>query len=198
MVDVHLVLQQFDDRHDEVGIAQPAEHVVEHRHILVLDALGDTVRERRQHHAGDIRMCGLHLAGHGERIVVGITRHTDHQIDIGGLQYFASLLRRRHLRERGWIAHTEFHILIEDLLVDAAVILEHECIVGISHNKNIEDASRHQIDERHILQIEFIPFLWYLGYFFHIWLQSYEKIPESHCAFEDFFETMLVKNPLYD
>jgi hypothetical protein len=40
--------------------------------------------------------------------------------------------------------------------------------------------------------------LWYLGHFFHIWLQRYEKIPERHCAFEDFFETMLVKNPLYD
>ena len=43
VLNVHLVLQQLDDRHDEVGIAQPAEHIVEHRHILVLDALRDTM-----------------------------------------------------------------------------------------------------------------------------------------------------------
>ena len=168
MVDVHLVLKQLDDRHDEVGVAEPAEYVVEHRHILVLDALGDTVRERRQHHAGNRRMRRLHLTGDGERIVVGITRHTDHQVDVGSLQYGIGLLRRRHLGERRRIAHTEFHILIEDLLIDTSVVLQHEGVVGISHDEDIEDTPRHQIDKRHILQIEFIPLLWYLGYFFHI------------------------------
>ena len=29
VVDVHLVLQQFDDGHDEVGVAEPAEDIVE-------------------------------------------------------------------------------------------------------------------------------------------------------------------------
>ena len=29
VVDIHLILKQLDDRHNEVGIAQPAEHVVE-------------------------------------------------------------------------------------------------------------------------------------------------------------------------
>ena len=143
----------------------------------------------------------LHLTGDGERIVVGITRHTDHQVDVGSLQHGIGLLRGRYLRERWRIAHTEFHILIEDLLIDTSVVLQHEGVVGISHDEDIEDTPRHQIDERHILQIEFIPhsrvlrlayplpFLWYLAYFFHIWLQRYEKIRESHCAFADFFST---------
>ena len=43
VLNVHLVLQQFDDGHDEVRVAKPAEDVVEHRHILVLYALRDTV-----------------------------------------------------------------------------------------------------------------------------------------------------------
>ena len=85
VIDVHLVLKQFDDRHDEVGVAKPAEDIVEHRHILVLNTLGDTMRERRQHHAGNIRMSGLHLTGHCKGIVVGITRHTDHEVDVGCL-----------------------------------------------------------------------------------------------------------------
>ena len=43
VLDIHLVLNQFDNRQDEVRIAQPAEHIVESRHVLVLNALGDTV-----------------------------------------------------------------------------------------------------------------------------------------------------------
>ena len=29
VLDIHLILKQLDNRHNEVGIAQPAEHVVE-------------------------------------------------------------------------------------------------------------------------------------------------------------------------
>ena len=105
MLDVHLVLQQLDDTHDEVRVAEPAEHVVEHRHVLVLDALRDTVRERCQHHAGDVRMGGLHLTRHGKGIIVCRTRHTDHEVDVRGLQHGIGLLRRRYLGERRRVAH---------------------------------------------------------------------------------------------
>ena len=113
-------------------------------------------------------MCRLHLTSHRKCIVVGITRHTDHQVDVSSLEHGIGLFRRRHLGERWRIAHAEFHILIENLLIDTSVIFQHEGIVGIGHDQHIKDAPRHQIDERHILQIEFIPLLWYLGYFFHI------------------------------
>ena len=94
VVDVHLVLQQLDDGHDEVRVAEPAEDIVEDGHVLVLNALGDAVREGCQHHAGNVRVGGLDLAGHGEGIVVGITRHTDNQVDVGGFQYGTGLLGR--------------------------------------------------------------------------------------------------------
>ena len=51
---VHLVLYQLDDGENQVGIAQPAEHIVEDGHVLILNTLGDAVRERRQHHAGNV------------------------------------------------------------------------------------------------------------------------------------------------
>ena len=41
--DVHLVLNELDDAHDEVGVSQPAEHIVEHRHVLILNTFGDTM-----------------------------------------------------------------------------------------------------------------------------------------------------------
>ena len=43
VLNVHLVLEQLYYRHDEVGVAQPAEDIVEHRHVLVFNALGYAV-----------------------------------------------------------------------------------------------------------------------------------------------------------
>ena len=167
VLDVHLVLQQFDDRHDKVGITQPAEHIIEHRHILVLDALRDTMRERRKYHTGNRGMSRLHLTGHREGIVVGITWHTDHEIDIRRAQHLVGLLCCRYLCEGRWVAHTQLHIFVENLLIDAPVVFEHEGVVRVSHDEHIEDAPRHQVHKRHILQIKLIPLLWYLACFFH-------------------------------
>ena len=167
VLDVHLIFKQFDDRHDQVGVAKPAEDIVEHRHILVLYALGDTVREGRKYHARNGRMCCLYLTCHSKRIVIRITRHTDHEVDICGLQHLIGLLCGRHLRKGGRVTHTELHILVEDFLIHTAIVLKHKCIVGVSHNEHIEDASRHQVDKRHILQIEFVPLLGYFNCFFH-------------------------------
>ena len=91
VLDVHLVLDELDDGEDQIGVAKPAEHVVEHRHVLVLYALRDAMGEGCQHHAGDGGVLGLHLAGHGEGIVVGVAGHTDHQVDVGSAQHLVGL-----------------------------------------------------------------------------------------------------------
>ena len=92
MLDVHLVLYQLDDGQDEVGVTQPTEHVIEDGHILVLYALGDAVREGRQYHTGNVRGTLFDVAGYGKGVVVGITRHTDNQVDVSGFQYTARFL----------------------------------------------------------------------------------------------------------
>ena len=176
VLNVHAVLQQLDDGEDEVGVAQPAEHVVEDAHVLVLDALGDAVREGGQHHAGHLRGHLLHVTGHGEGIVIGITRHADDEVDVGGLQHLVGLLGRRHLSERGRIAHAQLAVLVEQFLVNAPVILQHEGIIRVSHYQHMEDAPRHQIDERHVLQKEVIELLRY-AYITHISSIRYFKAP---------------------
>ena len=93
VLDVHLVFYELDDAQDEVGVAQPAEHVVEDGHVLVLYALGDAVREGCQHHTRHVGSHHLHVARYGEGVVVGIARHADHQVDVGGLQHAAGLFR---------------------------------------------------------------------------------------------------------
>ena len=152
MLNVHLIFYQLDDGEDEVRVAQPTEHIVEGCHILILDALGDTMRERCQHHNRDIGGHFLDVASYGKRIVVGITRHTDDQVDVRFLQHLVGLLGGRNLCERRRITESQIDVLGKNLLIHTSVILQHEGIVGVGHYQHIEDTACHQVHERHVLQ----------------------------------------------
>ena len=106
VVEVHAVFDELDDGKDKVGVAQPAEHIVEDGHILVLDATGDAVREGGEHHAGDVGELRLDGMRHVEGVVVGRARHADDEVDIGGVQPLGRLFRRRHLPEERRIAQS--------------------------------------------------------------------------------------------
>ena len=120
------------------------------------------MRERCQHDAGDLGCHAFYVAGNGKGVVVGITRHTNHQINVRRLQYFVGLLRRRHLRERRRIAHAQLRVFVEQLLVDASVVLEHEGVVRVSHYEYMKDAFRHEVDEADIFKEEVVKLLWYI------------------------------------
>ena len=105
----------------------------------------------------------LHGARHVERVVVGVARHAYHEVYVGGLEHLVGLLGGCHLRERGRIAQPQVHVLVEYLLVNAAVVLEHERVVGVGHNQHVEYSARHQVDERHVLKVELVPLCRYLS-----------------------------------
>ena len=163
MVDIHLVFNQFDDRQDEVGIAQPAEHIVEDGKVFVLHSLGDAMRERCEHHARNVGCLSLNSPRHTEGIIIGCTRHTDNQVESHVFHCHIGLLNGTHLSKRRRVAHTQFGVFLEYLLVNTPIVLKHEGIVRIGDNQHIEDAACHQVDERDIFQIKLIPFVWYLG-----------------------------------
>ena len=79
---VHLVLYQLDNGEDEVGVAEPAEHVVEDGEVFVLHALRDAMREGREHYAVHMWELRLYVTRHAERVVVGVARHTDYEVDV--------------------------------------------------------------------------------------------------------------------
>ena len=162
MVDVHLVLYEFDYREDEVCIAKPAEDIVEHREVLVLHASCDAMRERGEHDAWYVWRVGFHCPCHVESVVVCITRHTNHEVDVGILQHLVGFFRCAHLCECRRVSQSEVHILVKYFFVHTSVVFEHEGVVRVSHYKHVEDASCHEVHERHVAQIEFIPFLWYV------------------------------------
>ena len=122
VLQVHLILYELDDGEDEVGVAQPAEYVIEDAEVFVLHTLGDAVGERGEYHAVDIRELALDIARHIEGIVVGIARHTDDEVDDGGAQYLGCLFGGRYLGEGWGVTESQLHILIIYLLLDASII----------------------------------------------------------------------------
>ena len=134
MVKIHLVLDKFNDRQDEVCVAKPAENVVEYRQVLVLHTLCYAVRERRKHHAVNLRESRLYVACHREGVVVGIARHTYYEVDVHGAQHLIGFLRCAHLRECRRIAQSQLHIFVVYLLLNTSVVFKHECVVGVGND----------------------------------------------------------------
>ena len=131
VLQVHLVLDELDDGENQVGVAQPAEYIVEYRHVFVLHSPRDTMREGGEHHAGHLGEVLLHVARHVEGIVVGITGHTDHKVELCAPEGRCGFVDSRHLGERGRIAQSQFGVFIENLLVHAPVVFQHKGIVGV-------------------------------------------------------------------
>ena len=122
VLQVHLILNELDDGEDEIGVAQPAEYVIEDAEVFVLHSLGDAVGERGEYHAVDIWELALDIARHIEGIVVGISRHTDDEVDDGGSQYLGSLFGGGDLGEGWGVTESQLHIFIIYLLLDASII----------------------------------------------------------------------------
>ena len=160
MLQVHLVLDELDDGENQVGVAQPAEYIVEYRHVFVLHSPRDTVREGGEHHAGHLGEVLLHVARHVEGVVVGITGHTDHKVELCTPEGRCGFVDGRHLGERGRIAQSQFGVFIENLLVHAPVVFQHEGIVRVGDDQHVIDAACHQVHKRHVTQYEFVPLLW--------------------------------------
>ena len=150
MLKVHAVLYYLDDREDEVGVAKPTEHVIEHREVLVLHSSCDTVTERSENHTRQMREVGLHRTSHIESAIVQITRHTDDEVNVNGSKYGTSLLRSTYLSKRRRVSKAKFGIFIEQFLIYTTVIFEHESIVWISDDKHPVDALVHQIEKRDV------------------------------------------------
>ena len=112
-------------------------------------------------------MGSLHLACNGESVVVGRTWHAYHQVYVCGLEHLVGLIGGGHLREGGRVSHAQLHILVEDLLVYAAVVFQHEGVIGVCHYQHAEYAPCHQVYKRHVLQVELVPLMWYFCCLFH-------------------------------
>ncbi len=156
MLQIHLILYQLDDRHQQIRISQPAEHIFKNTQILVLHTCRDAVRERSQHHQWNMRILFFYAACNFKCITVIGSGHTNHQIECRILQLLPSRLLGRNLCETRRITKAEIHIFVKDLLIYTSVILQHKSIIRICYQKNIKNPFGHEVYKRSILEIQLI------------------------------------------
>ena len=145
LVGIHSVLNQLDDGDDQVGIAVPAEDVVESRAILLLDTAIDILREAGQQHHRHLRIALLDDAREGKHI--GLTHVVHRQNEVESTLRFEAFERfggRTDTRQRGGITHIEVHILLIDLRLDVAVLFEDIAVVAATNEQDFVDSVAHK------------------------------------------------------
>ena len=172
MGQIHTVLDKLYDGEYEVGVAQPTEDIVEDAQIFILNAARDTMTERRKDDTMNVGILVFDGPCDIKGVIVSVSRHANHQVDVDRFQHILRFLNGTHLRERRRIAQTQFHILIVNLLFHTPVVLKHERIVWVCHDEHIIYTPHHQVDERHILKYKLIPFCRYLFHIFFFYSLS--------------------------
>ena len=140
---VPFVLNEFDDGHQQFGIAQPGEHIVNTRQVLALNAATYFAGERRQHHNSNRGMEALDVAGGSKDVAACHIGHDNDELEIAAGQFHKGFFLGGYSREPWRIAQAERGIFVEDKLVNAAVVLEHEGIVFGGNEEDIVNAPLH-------------------------------------------------------
>lgn len=156
VLQVHLVLYQLDDGNQQVGVSQPAEHILKGTEVFIGNTLGDAVAERGKYHHRNLFIQVFDVSCHVEAVVVSRARHADDEVERDGGQLCQRLLASGNLRETGRVAQGERSVFIEYLFVDAAVIFQHESIVRIGYQKDVENAPCHEVGKLCVLEIELV------------------------------------------
>ena len=146
VVGVHPVLDQLDDRQDQVGVAVPAEDIVNRRTVFALYAAVNILRQVGQQHERNFGMQRLELFREVEYVEIPDIEHTDNQVKIiFTLQQLQRLGRTAHPRERRRVAQVQLHILVVELHLQAPVLFEGIGIIAAADQQNPADAPAHQV-----------------------------------------------------
>lgn len=138
------------------GVSQPAEHILKGTEVFIGNTLGDAVAERGKYHHRNLFIQVFDVSCHVEAVVVSRARHADDEVERDGGQLCQRLFASGNLRETGRVAQGERSVFIEYLFVDAAVIFQHESIVRIGYQKDVENAPCHEVGKLCVLEIELV------------------------------------------
>ena len=141
---IHPIFDQLNDRQQEVGVPQPAEDIVDGREVLVLQSDAYLPVEVGEDHNGNLIVLFPDALGQGEGIILSQVQHFYHQIDVAILHDSEGLGRCGGFYKNGGIAKIQRHILVEDLLVDAPILLQHEEVIVGRDDEHSTDALLHQ------------------------------------------------------
>ena len=153
MLQVHFVLNQFDDGHQQIGVSQPAENVFKSAQVFVGHAFAYAVAEGRQYHNRDMRIVLFNPSCSVEYFRFPRAGHADDQVIRHGLQLSQSLVACGSLAKAGRISQRKRGILIENLFIDAAIVFQHESIIRIGNEQDIENPALHQVGKLSVFKI---------------------------------------------
>ena len=145
LLGVHFILDQLDDGHDQVGIAVPAEDVVEPRAILLLQTAVDVFREGGEQRDRDLGVAFLDDLGKREYVQLPDVVHRQDEVErvvaAEQLQRFAC---GAHARERRRVRHVQVEVFLVDLRFDVSVLLEDIPVVAAADQQDLMDSVFHE------------------------------------------------------
>ena len=87
VVEIHLVLNEFDDGEEQFCVAQPAEHILKYGKVLILHPLCDAMAEWGEDHNRDFLVFRLDFASDVEHVAASGSRHADDEFKSGAFQF---------------------------------------------------------------------------------------------------------------
>jgi len=152
--DVHLVFKQLDDSQQQVGISQPAEHVVDAAEVLFFESPRYLPGKGGEQHDGYVGVVVLYLLGLFVGLAVFGIGYGDDEVKPFGRQLLEGIFEVVYLGYAGRRTQVERGVFKEYLLLDAAVFFEYERIVVGGNQQHVEDAFLHEVGKRGIFEIE--------------------------------------------
>ena len=103
--------------------------------------------------AGSVRVGYFDLACDVKYIVVLGCRHADDEVYAGAFHFAFAFFLIADLYEAWREAQAELCVFGEYLFVYSAIVFEHEGVVGIGYEEDVEDASLHQVYEGGVFEL---------------------------------------------
>jgi len=126
---VHSVFNQFDNSQEDIGITQPAKHIIDSAQIFVCQSLRNRRRKRSKNHNGNFGIFFFNIFCPFKRINAIATRHGNNQFKSTGAKQLIGFFFIRNKRKTWRITQIQSSIFIKNLLVNSSVFFQHKCIV---------------------------------------------------------------------
>ena len=142
---VGLVLDRLGDGQQDARVAVPHEHAVQAARPDLALQVGQIGALEAQHHHPLPGDPALDLLAEGDHLAAGLAGHHQHQVEGPLGQQLQGLLLVGDVGEAGRAGERQRHVLLEHLLGDVAVLLEHEGVEARGDQQDLPHAEGHQV-----------------------------------------------------
>ena len=158
MFQIHFIFQQFDDRNQQIGIAQPTEYIFKYAQVFMLHPFTYSIRKWGKNNQRYGRIFLFYMTPDIESVTIVCPGHTYNQVEHCIVELYPCIFFSRDLCKPRRVTQTQIHVLVKYLFINTPIVFQHKSIIRICNQKHIENTFRHQINELGILKIKLIQF----------------------------------------